>query len=101
MRNKPLTKTISLGRYVSSDGNAKHVPHADPFGTKFRREQNEAAIEKIIQTELDKAAKKPSILSSIDLEYAASNQGEVALKRALLRYEISLRENMKDTIPKV
>ena len=93
MRNKPLTKTVSLGRYVSSDGNVKHyVPHTDPFGTKFRREQNEAAIEKIIQTELKKASKKPSILTEIDLEYAASNQGEVALKRALLRYEISLRE---------
>ena len=93
MRNKPLTKTVSLGRYVSSDGNVKHyVPHTDPFGTKFRKEQNEAAIEKIIQKELEKATKDPSILSSIDLEYAASNQGEVALKRALLRYEISLRE---------
>jgi hypothetical protein len=93
MRNKPLTKTVSLGRYVSSDGTVKHyVPHTDPFGTKFRREQNEAAIEKIIQKELEKAKKDPSILSSIDLEYAGSNQGEVALKRALLRYEISLRE---------
>jgi len=93
MRNKPLTKTVSLGRYVSSDGTVKHyVPHTDPFGTNFRREQNEVAIEKIIQKELEKATKDPSILSSIDLEYAASNQGEVALKRALLRYEVSLRE---------
>ena len=73
MRNKPLTKTVSLGRYVSSDGTVKHyVPHTDPFGTIDRTEKNEAAIEKIIQTELDKATKKPEELAQIDLEFAAS-----------------------------
>ncbi len=93
MRNKPLTKIISIGRYLASDGTSKYyVPHTDAFGTKFRKEQNEAAIEKIIQKELEKASKDPQILSSIDLEFAASNRGEIAFKQALLKYEISLRE---------
>ena len=93
MRNKPLTKIISIGRYLASDGTSKYyVPHTDAFGTKFRREQNEAAIEKIIAKELEKASKDPKILSSIDLEFAASNRDEIALKKALLRYEISLKE---------
>ena len=93
MRNKPLTKIISIGRYLASDGTSKYyVPHTDAFGTKFRREQNEAAIEKIIQKELEKASKDPKILSSIDLEFAASNRDEISFKKALLRYEISLRE---------
>ena len=93
MRNKPLTKIISIGRYLASDGTSKYyVPHTDAFGTKFRREQNEAAIEKIIAKELEKAKKDPKILSSIDLEFAASNRDEIALKKALLRYEISLKE---------
>lgn len=93
MKKKPIAKAISIGRYVSSDGTVKHyVPHTDQFGTIKRREKNQAAIKKIIENEIDKAKKDPSILESFDLEYAASNKGEIALKKALMNYKDALQQ---------
>jgi len=90
-RNKPMSKMIGIGRFVSSNGKVEHyVAHTDPFGTKFRREQNKKAIDKKIELELKEVKNNPDKLAAQDLEFAASDRGTVAQRKALERFKIFL-----------